>query len=142
MRSHFRVLLTSIALCISTVTLNGCDRDTRLGLGTSAKQETIKFTSEFQAVFMVNGQVFFGKLEGAGTDWPVLREVYIIQNQVNPETKQTTNALLKRKNEMHGPDYMVLNARQIALIEPVSATSRVAQVIKQAQSQPVTPSNP
>lgn len=83
---------------------------------------------------MVNGQVFFGKLEGAGTDWPVLRNVYVIQNQMNPETKQVAGTLVKRSGDLHGPEYMALNARQIALIEPVAATSRVGQLIAQAQS--------
>jgi hypothetical protein len=111
--------------------LSGCDRDLRLGA--AAKQEPIKFSTDFQAVFMANGQVFFGKLEGAGTDWPVLKDVYYVQNQVNPETRETASALVKRSNELHGPDRMVLNARQIALIEPVSTSSKVGLLISQAQ---------
>lgn len=131
MQYQSRILLVITVLYASMAALSGCDRDLRLGA--AAKQEPIKFSTDFQAVFMANGQVFFGKLEGAGTDWPVLKDVYYVQNQVNPETRETASALVKRSNELHGPDRMVLNARQIALIEPVSTSSKVGLLISQAQ---------
>ena len=139
MRSRSRILLV-VGLCASLASLSGCDR---ISLGTSSSQESLKFTTEYQAVFMANGQVFFGKLEGAGTDWPLLRDVYTIQSQMNPETKQMASALVRRSNDLHGPDHMLLNARQIALIEPVGAASRVGQLISQAKADmPPTLSTP
>jgi len=39
------------------------------------------------------------------------------------------NVLVKRGNELHGPDRMVLNANDIVFIEPVGPNSRVAQLI-------------
>lgn len=104
--------------------------------GCGRSDSTHKFTSEYQAVFMDNGQVFFGKLEQLGSDYPLLRNVFTVQNQANPETKEVKSALVKRGVELHGPDYTVLNARHIVAIEPVGENSRVAQVIKQAESQP------
>ncbi|MCB0246307.1 MAG: hypothetical protein KDI12_23025 [Anaerolineae bacterium] len=103
---------------------------------------TLQFTSEYQAVFMDNGQVFFGKLEQAGSDYPLLRDAFTLQGQVNPDTKETKTALVRRSVELHNPDYMVLNARHILVIEPVAADSRVAQVIKQAEPQPTAPPKP
>lgn len=58
-------------------------------------------------------QVFLGKLEGLGGDYPVPRNVFFIQNQMHPETKQVSSVLLKRAAELHGPDMMVINAGQI-----------------------------
>lgn len=98
-----------------------------------------KFTSEYQAVFMDNGQVFFGKLEQMGGDYPLLRNVFTVQNQADPATKEVKSALVKRGVELHGPDYTVLNARHIVAIEPVAENSRVAQVIKQAETQAAKP---
>ena len=127
-----RMFIAAVLMSIGLLALSGCDRLS----GVAAKPETIKFTSEYQAVHLDNGQVLFGKLEQAGGDYPVLRNVFAAQSQVNPETKEVTRSLVKRSVELHNPDYMVLNARHIVAIEPVAATSRVAQVIKQAETQP------
>ena len=94
-----------------------------------------KLATEYQAVFLDNGQVFFGKLENAGSTYPLLTDVFYIQSRMNPETNQATNILLKRGNEWHGPDSMSINARHIVVIEPVSPTSKVAQLIKDAKAQ-------
>jgi hypothetical protein len=45
------------------------------------------FTTPYQAVLLMNGSAYFGKLEGYGTPHPVLKEVYYIVTQTNPETK-------------------------------------------------------
>ena len=94
-----------------------------------------KFDTPYQAVFLANGQVFFGRLSGAGTDHPRMDDVFYVQTQVNPETKQTTSVLIRRGKEWHGPTYMHLNARSILLIEPVGTDSKVAQLIAEAQKQ-------
>jgi len=36
--------------------------------------------------------------------------------------------------EWHGPVYTVLNARHIAMIEPISANSKVAELIAQQEA--------
>jgi hypothetical protein len=94
-----------------------------------------KFDTPYQAVFLTNGQVFFGKLSGAGSDNPRLDDVFYVQTQVNPDTKQTTSVLIRRGKEWHGPAYMYVNSRSILVIEPVSADSKVAQLIAEAQKQ-------
>lgn len=94
-----------------------------------------KFETAYQAVFMANGQVFFGKLSGLGTEHPRLDDVFYVQQQVNPETKQATGVLIRRGREWHGPSYMILNGRSILLVEPVGADSKVAQLIAEAQKQ-------
>src|SRR5580698_5993812 len=66
----------------------------------------VSFDQTYQAVLLSNGQVYFGRLEGYGTENPVLREVYYVQSGLN-EQKQPTNILLKRGNkEWHSPDRM------------------------------------
>jgi hypothetical protein len=51
---------------------------------------------------------------------------------VDPSTKRSSSILFRRGKEWHGPDFMVLNARHILLIEPVTPGSRVAQLIAAA----------
>lgn len=95
----------------------------------------IKFDTAYQAVLLDNGSVYFGKLQGAGTQYPVLTDVYYVQSQVNQETKEVKNILIRRGNEWHAPDRMFLNARHIILIEPVGPNSKVAELIAQDKTQ-------
>jgi hypothetical protein len=88
-----------------------------------------QFETEYQAVLLTGGQVYFGRLEGFGTSYPVLREVYYVQSQANPETKNVTNILIQRGKEWHGPDRMYLNPGHIILVEPIRPDSQVAKLI-------------
>jgi hypothetical protein len=95
----------------------------------------ITITTEYQAIFLDNGQAFFGKLENADGPYPLLKDVFYIQQQVNKDTKEVKNILIKRGNEWHGPDRMYINSKHIVLIEPVGQNSKVAQLIKDAKAQ-------
>lgn len=112
---------------VLTLCLTGCNRQ---GGG-----ENMTFSTEYQAVFMENGQVFFGKLENMGSAYPLLKNVFYIRQQVNPETKEVKQVLIRRGNELHRPNQMYINASHIAIIEPVSADSQVAKLIKEAEAQ-------
>jgi hypothetical protein len=90
------------------------------------------FTTPYQAVLLSNGSVYYGKLAGYGSGHPELTDVYYILSKTDPETKQVTNVLVKRGKELHGPDRMYLNARQIVFVEPVGPGSKVAQLISEA----------
>jgi len=94
----------------------------------------VKFHTEYQAVLLPNGSVYFGKLDGYGGPHPVLTEVYYIVSQTNPQTKQATNVLVKRGKELHGPDRMYLNPQQILFVEPVGPRSKVADLIQQSKA--------
>jgi hypothetical protein len=88
-----------------------------------------EFNSQYQAVVLNGGQVYFGKLERANSQYPVLRDVFYIVNQLNPETKQQANVLVRRGKELHGPAFMVLNRDSIFFIEPVKEDSQIAKFI-------------
>jgi hypothetical protein len=115
------VLLCFVALAFVT----GCGK----------MDENLSFKTEYQAVFIDNGQVFFGKLENGGSTHPLLRDVYYIGRQQSPDGKEVKNILLKRGNEWHAPDFMYLTSSHIVMIEPVSATSKVAELIKTLKAQ-------
>ena len=93
----------------------------------------VTFSTPYQAVLLTNGTAYFGKLEGYGTPRPVLKEVYYIVSQTNPETKQTNNVLVRRGKELHEPGDMHLNPNQILCVEDVGPNSKVAQLIAQQQ---------
>ncbi len=91
-----------------------------------------QFTTPYQAVLLVNGAVYYGKLSGYGTRNPMLNDVFYILTKTDPDTKQVSNVLVKRGRELHGPDRMYLNPNQIVFVEPVGPDSKVAQLISQA----------
>jgi len=87
------------------------------------------FATPFQAVVLANGAVYYGRLEGFGTNLPVLRNVYYVLPRTNQETGKSTNILVKRGKESHNPDRMYLNPKQIVFVEPVGTNSEIAKVI-------------
>jgi hypothetical protein len=125
-RNHFSIhyFVISMILSVSCLLVQGCS-DQKPG-----------FNTEYQAVFMDNGQVFFAKIENPGGSYPLLRDVFYIGRQTSPDGKEVKNILVKRGNEWHGPEYMYVNKQHIVVIEPVSTSSRVAQLIKDAKTQP------
>ena len=92
----------------------------------------VTMSTQYQAILLSNGSAYFGKLEGLGTPFPVLTDVYYVQSHEDPQTKQVANILVRRGKEWHAPDRMILNANMIVLVEPVNPASRVAQLISQA----------
>jgi hypothetical protein len=90
----------------------------------------------YSAVLMMNGRSYFGRLEGLGTAFPVLREVHYLRSQVNSDTKEVTNTLVKQGQELHAPDAMILNATQIVLIEPVKPGSQIGKSMEENKSKP------
>jgi hypothetical protein len=99
-----------------------------------ARARDVEFPTPYQAILLSNGSVYFGKLAGYGTPRPVLTEVYYVVTQTDPETKKTSNILVKRGKELHQPDRMYLNPGQILFVEPVGPGSKVADLIQQSRT--------
>lgn len=101
-------------------------------------------SAEWQAVFLVNGQVYFGKVKALSKKTLTLSDIYYLQVVTKPlQSTQTGSAaanpdqntsqeltLIKLGNEIHGPtDRMVINRDQIVLTEKLKNDSRVVQAI-------------
>lgn len=85
----------------------------------------------YQAVALMNGQLFYGRLDQGGQEYVALRDVFYIQTRQNPDTRAVANVLIKRGGEAHAPDRMLINRQQVLLIEPVKADSQIAKLIAQ-----------
>jgi len=120
--------LISIFVGILLLLSGGCQRPQPQSPAASAIN-----SAQYQAVLLTNGSVYFGHLEGLGSPYPVLHDVFYVQSNVNPETKAVTNVLVKRGKEWHGPDRMIINERSIVFVEPVGADSKVAQLISESK---------
>jgi hypothetical protein len=104
-----------------------------IGISVSSQQgerRRLYLTTPYQAVMLINGQTLVGKLENPGSPYPRLEDVFYIQSQVNPDTKQVSTNLVKRGKELHEPAYTIINANQILLIEPVKPESRLGKLIE------------
>ena len=95
-----------------------------------APSSEVALTTPYQAVFVDNGQVYFGQLSGLGTPFPVLRDVYYVQREVDAKTKTVKNVLVRATDQWNAPDRMVLNASHIVAVQPVAPTSTVAKLIE------------
>jgi hypothetical protein len=131
--SYLGTIASFIFLLMLSVWLPGCN------FAQKQAAQQIRLSSDYKAVFLDNGQIFFGKLDEQGESYLVLSDVFYVQNQVlqdpqDPTKKEVKNILVKRGNEWHGPDQMYVERNHIVVIEPVSANSRVSQLIKEAKS--------
>lgn len=90
--------------------------------------------NEYQAVFLANGQVYFGNLTYPGGDFYDLRHVYYLQSQKSPQGGSTVHqSLVKLGNEIHGPeDLMVINRNQILFVENLKPSGQVSRAITAA----------
>lgn len=97
--------------------------------------------SDYQAVFLVNNQVYFGKLASVNSQFPVLTDIYYLQvNQnIQPKDKNAVNPdinLVKLGGELHGPaDEMRINRDQILLVEDLRSDSNVVKAIEKYKTE-------
>lgn len=95
-------------------------------------------SSKYQAVFLSNGQVYFGKLQNSTGEYLKLTNVFYLQTKTdtttqNPQTTSNTSnnvELVKLGSEIHGPDdQMIINHSQVLFYENLKSDGRVSQSI-------------
>jgi hypothetical protein len=114
------------------------------GLG-SSWFSTTTLHGNWQAVFLTNGQVYFGKIIKVDQNYVVLRDIYYLQIITKPlqrsqegdaaavqqqQQQEQRLTLIKLGNEIHGPkDEMLINRDQVVIMEDLKDDSRVVQAI-------------
>ncbi len=105
-------------------------------------------SDSYQALFLTNGQVYFGKLSRIESNYVKLTDIYYlqVQQQVQPKDAKTQTAdqpqvsLAKLGSELHGPeDTMYVAKAQVLFWENIKSDGKVVQAIKQYQSGGSTP---
>jgi hypothetical protein len=139
MRTAKLALLSSMFLCLFVS--QGCQKFSDQA---NAEKLQFKIKTPFQVVFLDNNNAYIGQMLETGKDFIKLTNVYYIQTQQNTETKEVKNTLIKRGNELHRPDLMLINMQHVIMIEPVTPDSQVAKLIAQSeiQNQPETRQRP
>jgi hypothetical protein len=87
-------------------------------------------TERLSAVFLLDGQAYFGHLEEVPWSGTVtLRDVYYLED-ARKVTSDLSIALVKRGGELHQPvDVMYIRRDKVLAIERVSLDSPIAQAI-------------
>lgn len=99
--------------------------------------------SKYQAVFLSNGQHYFGKLEVMSDEYFKLKDVYYLE-QKNQSSEDSNNSTQKTEvelrklgeTEVHGPeDTMIISKQQVILYENLGGNSQVVKYIDQHKQQ-------
>ncbi|HEV7455023.1 MAG TPA: hypothetical protein VGO07_07225 [Candidatus Saccharimonadales bacterium] len=99
-------------------------------------------TTKQQAVFLTNGQVYFGKVSEVNKQYLTLNNIYYlnVNQQVQPNQKDASGnsaannsiSLVKLGCELHGPaDQMVINREQVTFWENLKSDGQVSKAISQ-----------
>lgn len=104
--------------------------------------------SGYQAVFLTNGQVYFGKVSDRTSAYVRLTDIYYLQvtqpplqgsqsQQQQQQQQQPQISLVKLGKELHGPDdKMDINKDQILFIEDMLDDAKVVQAIREYKANP------
>jgi len=102
-------------------------------------------SGQYQAVFLTNGQVYFGKVSNINGDYVKLSDIYYLQVQqsVQPDDKsknsdkdQSQVSLAKLGSELHGPeDSMNISRQQVLFWENLKNDGKVVQAINSYKEQ-------
>ncbi len=134
-------LLIIIVLVVAAFLVN---KYTPINLFGTNSSPNVEFANNYSAVFLSNGQVYFGVISYPKNDklgdsnYIILKDIYYLQvssplqqappNGVKQEPKLT---LVKLGTELHAPeDYMQINSRQIIFIEKLKSDGQVVQAIE------------
>lgn len=113
-----------------------------MGLNKLAAEGAIKSGSDqYQAVFLSNNMVYFGKLSNINGDFVKMTDIYYLQvqqqqgDQKTQQQQQSQLSLAKLGNELHGPeDAMFINRKEIMFWENLKTDGKVVQAIKNYKS--------
>ena len=102
-------------------------------------------SSKYQAVFMSNGQIYFGKLSDFNESSFKITSIYYPQAQTTDEAStsktdvndsQSNIQLFRGTDGVHGPeDQMIITKSQVLYYENLKSDSKVTQLIEQNNKQ-------
>ncbi|HUC87058.1 MAG TPA: hypothetical protein VMR75_01880 [Candidatus Saccharimonadales bacterium] len=113
-----------------------------LRLNTDAGSQSAVKSKQYQALFLTNGQVYFGHLTNVDKGYVLLTDIYYLQVQqtVQPSSSSSSSnnqqvSLAKLGNELHGPeDAMYVAHDQVLFWENLKNSGKVVQAITAYQS--------
>jgi len=133
-----------VLLLVGVIVLASAVTGVSIGWASNDNTKTVSSNAainhnEFQALFLTNGQVYFGKLSDLDSKYVTLTDIFYLQVQQNSTTTQGTASdlnsqsevsLAKLGSELHGPeDKMSVASDQVLFWENMKPDSKVTQAI-------------
>jgi hypothetical protein len=91
-------------------------------------------SDKYQAVFLNNGQVYFGKLHGYYGSRPYMTDVHYFQansQTAAAESNSSNQLLVKLGSEVHAPEgKLILSKDAILFVENLTENSKVTKAIE------------
>ena len=133
----------SSKLLVIGIVLVGIAIAAALSIGAFANHNPGVKDDQYQAVFLDNGQVYFGRLDNVNNAYVTLTDIYYLQVQQDGLQEGENNAaadpqisLAKLGNELHGPeDIMYISRDKILFWENMKNDSDVVEAITENSSQ-------
>ncbi len=133
--SHFLWIGVIVLLILAAVFWFGSKAGGLSGERSEGGSELSINPGEYQAVFLDNAQVYFGKLEQSNGNFFLLTDVYYLQTGSVGIDQISNLSLTKLGNEAHGPeDRMEINKDHILFIEDMKPESKVVRAILEYKS--------
>lgn len=96
------------------------------------------FQNKYQAVFLTNESVYFGKLYRLDSQFPIMKDVYYIRSAANDfenfdlKNPREQLQLIRLGGEFHSPkNELKINRDRILFIEELTDNSEVVKIIRQ-----------
>lgn len=97
------------------------------------RNDQVVMKDRYQVVYMLTGQVYFGKLQNTSGEYLTLTHVYTIQGQKSDTSSDESTNILQVSRQVYGPDdSMAIRADQIQFWQNLRSDSKVAQAIASA----------
>jgi len=125
------VILVGVAVLVAGIAIVLA----RSNVKTPTAESTFVQSSKYQAVFMNNGQVYFGKVVSLNSDYLRMKEVYYLTQSSDSNSSDYTLVKLGCQ-QIHDPyDEMVMNRTQVTFWENLNDDGRVVDSIKKFKQQ-------
>lgn len=134
MRSKITAVIVGLVLIVSVLVFGGWTfYNSTMGASID--------NSKYQAVFLTDGQVYFGNLHTLNGGYMKLTDVYYLQTKNDDPSKLQDGSgkstspgveLIKLGSEVHGPDdAMIINKDRILYLENLKSDGKVVTAITQ-----------
>lgn len=128
MRILSGVLLVGIAILLAAVALS-------IGRGSADNEHTFVDSSKYQAVFLNNGQVYFGNIQDLNGNYVRLANIYYL-TQTGDSSSSNYSLVKLGCQQIHDPtDEMVINRDQVTFWENLNDNGKVVTSINQFKKQ-------
>ncbi len=101
-----------------------------------AREQRLVKRDRYQAVFLSNGQVYFGKIKNINSGFYILEDIYYfrygdVEQAQEERALKTDISLIKLGEELHGPeDRMIIRRDKVLFWENLRDSSKVVEAIK------------